>query len=81
MFGLVETCSNWSKLFQIGRNVFKLVENKAVFYNNNGEELETIDVTKMTRDELNALITANDIPVKNNKHDKVTIVTIMVSSK
>jgi hypothetical protein len=42
-----------------------------VFYNENGEELERIDITKMTRNELNALITAKGIPVKSGKHDEV----------
>ena len=42
-----------------------------VFYNENGEELERIDITKMTRSELNALITAKGIPAKGGKHDEV----------
>ena len=41
-----------------------------IFYNTNGEELERIDISKLKRDELNALIVAKGIPVKG-KHDEV----------
>jgi len=56
------------------RTTFKKIPGKSpemVFYNENGEELERIDITKMTRNELNALITAKGIPVKSGKHDEV----------
>jgi len=56
------------------RTTFKKIPGKSpemVFYNENGEELERIDITKMTRSELNALITAKGIPAKGGKHDEV----------
>ena len=62
--------ANW----QVFINLIIYISGKSpemVFYNENGEELERIDITKMTRNELNALITAKGIPVKSGKHDEV----------
>ena len=56
------------------RTSFRKVPGKSpemIFYNANGEELERIDVAKMTRVELNALIKAKGIPVKTGTHDEV----------
>ena len=55
------------------RTTFKKIPGKSpemIFYNTNGEELERIDISKLKRDELNALIVAKGIPVKG-KHDEV----------
>ena len=55
------------------RTTFKKIPGKSpemIFYNLNGEELERIDISKMKRDELNALITSKGIPAKG-KHDEV----------
>lgn len=55
------------------RTSFKKIPGKSpemIFYNDNGEELERLDISKMKRDELNALIVAKGIPLKG-KHDEV----------
>merc|ERR1711899_474183 len=55
------------------RTTFKKIPGKSpemIFYNTNGEELERIDISKLKRDELDALIVAKGIPVKG-KHDEV----------
>ena len=55
------------------RTSFKKVPGKSpeiIFFNANGEELERLDISKMKRDELNALVKAKGIPVKSG-HDEV----------
>ena len=55
------------------RTLFKRIPGKSpemIFLNANGEELERIDISKMTRKELNAFIQKKGIPLKSN-HDEV----------
>ena len=42
-----------------------------IFYNANGEELERIDISKLIRSELNALLVKKGIPLKGASHDEV----------
>ena len=56
--------------------VFKKIPGKSpeiIFLNRNGEELERIDISRMTRDELNRLVDAKGVPKKSHKeqvHDE-----------
>lgn len=56
------------------RTSFKKVPGKSpemIFYNANGEELERIDISKLIRSELNALLVKKGIPLKGASHDEV----------
>jgi len=55
------------------RTTFKRMPGKSpemIFLNANGEELERVDIAKMTRQELNNFIQAKGISLKSN-HDEV----------
>ena len=43
-----------------------------IFFNKNGQELERLDISKMKRDELNELVVAKGIALKQSKtvHDE-----------
>ena len=55
--------------------VFKRVPGKSpelIFFSKNGQELERLDISKMKRDELNELVVAKGIALKQSKtvHDE-----------
>ena len=55
------------------RTTFRKIPGKSpelIFFNANGEELERTEISRMTRSELNQLVSAKGIPSKS-KHDEV----------